>query len=70
MENKLIGTKGKDLYNGWFLPLNTWTTILKMYSENGDIKIWKRTINSVYSLGLESNKISQLFKNITHSFNK
>ena len=53
MENEqkiLIGKKGEDKYKGWILPPNTWTTIQKMWIDNGDIKVWNRKIHPLYSV--------------------
>lgn len=44
-ENKiLLGKKSEDKYKGWLLPPNTWTTVQKMYIENGEIKVLNKKI--------------------------
>lgn len=43
-ERVLIGKKGKDEFEGWLHPPNTWTTVFKMWFENGEIKVWKRKL--------------------------
>lgn len=37
-----LGKKGVDEYNGWVLPPSTWTTIQKIWTENGAIKVWNK----------------------------
>ena len=50
-ENKiLLGKKSEDKYEGWGLPPNTWTTIQKMWIENGEIKVWNKKIQPLYSV--------------------
>jgi hypothetical protein len=53
MENDkkiLLGKKGEDKYKGWILPTDTWTTIQKVCIENGEIKIWNKKIQPLYSV--------------------
>jgi hypothetical protein len=53
MENDkkiLLGKKGEDKYKGWILPPDTWTTIQKMWIESGEIKIWNKKIQPLYSV--------------------
>jgi hypothetical protein len=38
----LIGKKEEDKYKGWILPPNNWTTIQKMWIENGEIKVYNK----------------------------
>ena len=71
MENEqkiLIGKKGEDKYKGWILPPNTWTTIPKMWIDNGDWHIneihvsktpknWQRTETCKKILKLINQKI-------------
>ena len=53
MENDkkiLLGKKGEDKYKGWMLPPDTWTTLQKMWIENGEIKVWNKKIQPLYSV--------------------